>query len=224
MRRWCRERVPAKFKDEVRLEVTTRGKSISIHEWRPIWRGAPGEWTRTPIAQIRYEGAGTWTLYFGDRNGKWTMYFDLDANLDVNRLPWRTNVLAIIRRGGSGQRRTLLRGHGLHDSGHAAHLVGLLEQPLVLGRHAGRFCDRSAEAVQERVVGGQIPAFQLFEHAAPDGARKGALSRDSLIAAIIFSSVVSVSAVVIDLILHSSWCGQAVALRRAASHRGFVRG
>lgn len=83
VRRWCRERVPAKFKDEVRLEVTTRGKSISIHECRPIWRGAPREWTRTPIAQIRYEGAGTWTLYFGDRNGKWTMYFDLDANQPI---------------------------------------------------------------------------------------------------------------------------------------------
>ncbi len=43
VKRWCRERVPAKFKDEVRLEVTTRGKSISIHECRPVWRGAPGD-------------------------------------------------------------------------------------------------------------------------------------------------------------------------------------
>ena len=38
VRRWCRDRVPAKFADEVRLEVTTRGKSISIHECRPVWR------------------------------------------------------------------------------------------------------------------------------------------------------------------------------------------
>jgi len=36
VRRWCRHRVPAKFADEVRLGVTTRGKNISIHECRPI--------------------------------------------------------------------------------------------------------------------------------------------------------------------------------------------
>ncbi len=79
----CRDRVPAEFADEVRLEVTTRGKSISIHECRPIWKGAPGEWTKMAIAQIRYQGDGTWTLYFGDRYGKWTEYFDLDANQPI---------------------------------------------------------------------------------------------------------------------------------------------
>ena len=84
VRRWCRDRVPAKFKDEVRLEVSTRGKSVSIHECRPVWRGTPGEWTKMPIAQIRYEGDGTWTLYFGDRYGKWTMYFDLDTNQPID--------------------------------------------------------------------------------------------------------------------------------------------
>ena len=84
VRRWCRDRVPAKFNDEVRLEVSTRGKSVSIHECRPVWRGAPGEWTKMPIAQIRYEGDGTWTLYFGDRYGGWTMYFDLEAKQPID--------------------------------------------------------------------------------------------------------------------------------------------
>jgi len=83
VKRWCRDRVPAKFADEVRLEVTTRGKSISIHECRPIWKGAPGEWTKMAIAQIRYQGDGTWNLYFGDRYGKWTEYFDLDTNQPI---------------------------------------------------------------------------------------------------------------------------------------------
>ena len=86
VRRWCRDRVPAKFADQVRLEVSTRGKSISIHECRPVWRGAPGDWTKTAIAQIRYEGDGTWTLYFGDRYGKWTMYFDLDTNQSITAI------------------------------------------------------------------------------------------------------------------------------------------
>ena len=43
-----------------------------------------------PIAQLRYEGEGTWTLYFGDRYGKCVMYFDLDdhqpADVSINEL------------------------------------------------------------------------------------------------------------------------------------------
>ena len=78
VRRACRRRVPDQFKDEIRLEVTVRGKHVSIHEQRPVWRGAPGDWTSMPIAQLRYEGAGLWTLYFGDRHGKWTQYLDLE--------------------------------------------------------------------------------------------------------------------------------------------------
>ncbi len=77
----------AKLADEVRLEVSTRGKSVSIHECRPVWKGTPGEsTTKMPIAQIRYEGEGTWTLYFGDRYGKWTMYFDLDTHQPINMI------------------------------------------------------------------------------------------------------------------------------------------
>jgi hypothetical protein len=84
VRRFCRRKVPATLGDEVRLEVTTRGKNVSIHERRPVWKGAPGEWTSMPIAQLRYEGEGVWTLYFGDRNGKWVMYFDLEPKQPVD--------------------------------------------------------------------------------------------------------------------------------------------
>ena len=84
VKRFCRQRVPDSLADEVRLEVSTRGKNVSIHERRPPWRGGPGEWTSMPIAQLRYEGDGTWTLYFGDRYGKWTMYFDLDPKQPVD--------------------------------------------------------------------------------------------------------------------------------------------
>ena len=86
VKRFCRDRVPAKFRDEVRLEVTIRGKTVSIHGCRPAWRGAPGEWTRMAIAQLRYEGESTWTLYFGDRYGKWTMYFDLATHQPIDEI------------------------------------------------------------------------------------------------------------------------------------------
>jgi hypothetical protein len=51
-----------------------KGKRVSIKR-RPPFLGV-GEWTSSPIAQVRYEGNGTWTLYFGDRYGKWMLYFD----------------------------------------------------------------------------------------------------------------------------------------------------
>lgn len=74
IRRFCRARVPAAVADKVRVDATTRGKTVSIHERRPPWDGSPGEWTSTPIAQLRYEGEGLWTLYFSDRNGKWVRF------------------------------------------------------------------------------------------------------------------------------------------------------
>jgi hypothetical protein len=86
IKRFCAARIPAEYADEVRLEVTTRGKNISIHERRPPWTGAPGEWTTMRIAQLRYEGDGGWTLYFGDRYGRWTMYFDLEPSQPVDVL------------------------------------------------------------------------------------------------------------------------------------------
>jgi hypothetical protein len=84
LRRFCRERVPDEVKDEVRLEVTAKDARLSIHERRPPWRGGPGDWTSMPIAQLRYEGDGTWTLYFGDRYGGWTKYPDLDARQTID--------------------------------------------------------------------------------------------------------------------------------------------
>lgn len=86
IRRFCAKKVPPKLVDGVRLEVATRGQSVSIHELRPVWRGAPGEWTSMAIAQLRYDGDGTWTLYYGHRNGKSALYFDLDPKQPIDVL------------------------------------------------------------------------------------------------------------------------------------------
>lgn len=86
VKRWCENRVPDRVRDQVRLEVTTRGKTVSIFERRPHWQGKPVEWSKTRIAQIRYDGGGGWTLYFGDRCGKWTMYFELDSHQPIDAI------------------------------------------------------------------------------------------------------------------------------------------
>ena len=86
LKRFCRTRVPSTLADKVRLEVTTRGKSVSIHERRPPWDGKPGEWTSMAIAQLRYEGDGRWTLYFGDRNDRWVRYPELAPKQPIGLL------------------------------------------------------------------------------------------------------------------------------------------
>jgi hypothetical protein len=85
IRRFCHERTPAELRDEMRLEVTTRGNSATIADCRPLWQGAAGEWTRMNIAQLRYDPESLqWTLYWADRNSRWHRYDDLEAtpNLD----------------------------------------------------------------------------------------------------------------------------------------------
>ena len=83
IRRFCAERIPVALKSEVRLEVSVRGRRVSIHERRPVMLGAPVKWTKMPIAQLRYEDDGTWSLYFGDRYGTWSEYFDLDRHQPI---------------------------------------------------------------------------------------------------------------------------------------------
>jgi hypothetical protein len=84
LRRSCRRRVPDTLAEEVRLEVSVKDKRVSIHESRPPWDGGQGEWTAMPIAQARYQGNGTWTPYFGDRDGNWTLYSDLEPKQPID--------------------------------------------------------------------------------------------------------------------------------------------
>lgn len=62
IRRFCEERIPAHLRDQIRLEVETRGRSVTIVECRPYWLDPTAEWTRMKVAQFRYDEAEkTWT-------------------------------------------------------------------------------------------------------------------------------------------------------------------
>ncbi len=80
VRRWCRERVPERVRDEVRVEADVADRHVTIVECRPQWRADPGaEWTRFPIARLRYtKTTKLWTLYWRDRNLRFHAY-DLAA-------------------------------------------------------------------------------------------------------------------------------------------------
>jgi hypothetical protein len=86
IRRFCEAHSPAHLRDEMRLEATTRGHSVTIADCRPLWQGAPGEWTRMNIAQLRYDPTTQHgTPYWADRNSRWHRYDDLEPtnNLDA---------------------------------------------------------------------------------------------------------------------------------------------
>ena len=58
---------------------TDRRICVLCVERPTVVEGGPGAWTRMPIAQLRYDtAAGTWTLYWADRNRRWHRYDDLD--------------------------------------------------------------------------------------------------------------------------------------------------
>ena len=73
VKRFCEERVPAALREQIRLECSVRGNSITILERRPPWSELIGpEWTSTKVAQLRYDaGDGMWTLHCADRNERW---------------------------------------------------------------------------------------------------------------------------------------------------------
>ena len=81
---FCEAQTPEHLREEMRIEAATRGNSVTIGDCRPLWQGAPGEWSRVNIAQLRYDPATQlWTLYWADRNSRWHRYDDLEpARLD----------------------------------------------------------------------------------------------------------------------------------------------
>jgi Protein of unknown function (DUF3024) len=76
VRRWCDQRVPGHVRDKVRVECEVGPRYLTIVECRPPWReGLGSDWTRSPIARLRYTRADrSWTLYWRDRHSRFHLY------------------------------------------------------------------------------------------------------------------------------------------------------
>jgi hypothetical protein len=85
VRRYCVDKVPGEYRHEVRVECAVRGRSITIYECRPPWEPQlGGEWSRRPVAQLRYEPADhRWTLFCADRHGRWHNYTLIDPTCRI---------------------------------------------------------------------------------------------------------------------------------------------
>jgi hypothetical protein len=88
VQRWCRDRVPAHVRDEVRVEVDVADRHLTIVECRPPWREDMGvEWTRFPIARLRFtKTTGVWSLYWRDRNLRFHAYDLVAATASIEEL------------------------------------------------------------------------------------------------------------------------------------------
>jgi hypothetical protein len=88
VRRWCDQRVPEHARDQVRVECDISPQHLTIVERRAPWRQDAGtEWTRFPIARLRYSQATrTWTLYWRDRNLRFHTYEQLKPSPDIGDL------------------------------------------------------------------------------------------------------------------------------------------
>jgi hypothetical protein len=76
VRSLCDERLRDADHSEVKLDVEVEESAISIIERHAPFMGI-GEWTSTPLAQLRLEEDGTWTLYATDDDDQWELFFDV---------------------------------------------------------------------------------------------------------------------------------------------------
>ena len=88
IRKLCAERVPDHARDQVRVELEAGRRAVTIVECRPPSREDYGpEWTRLPIARLRYVGTTRfWTLYYHRHTGRWERYPLLAATRRLDEL------------------------------------------------------------------------------------------------------------------------------------------
>jgi hypothetical protein len=88
VRRWCGQRVPVHVRDQVRVECDVGLRHLTIVECRPPWGPEAGpEWTRLPIARLRYTKAiRRWSLYWRDRHARFHAYDLLPSSPHVDDL------------------------------------------------------------------------------------------------------------------------------------------
>lgn len=77
------------MRDEVVIECSRRGNSITIAERRPPWNPdlIGPEWTSVNVAQLRFEPSeGTWSLYCRDSSDHWWPYDGIGPSASVDPL------------------------------------------------------------------------------------------------------------------------------------------
>jgi len=86
LQRYCRERIPARVRDKLRLTFRWRGSIVTLIVERPYFLDH-GRWTSRPMAQFRYyEPKKRWILYCADRNSRWHLYDEAEPAAAIQTL------------------------------------------------------------------------------------------------------------------------------------------
>ena len=82
---FCKKRVPARRKHDLRVECTARGNAVTITESRQLWADVSEEWISRRVAQLRFDPESTsWSLYWSEGGSRWQRLDDLgDGPLPV---------------------------------------------------------------------------------------------------------------------------------------------
>lgn len=71
---FCRTRVPAIVRNQLRYKYRVEGLDVYIAEDRPRW-DKPEEWLAMDFAKLKYIGKNKiWKLYWKRASGKWELY------------------------------------------------------------------------------------------------------------------------------------------------------
>jgi hypothetical protein len=82
------ESIPEHIREQIRYEIGSTNRTVTILECRPPWRDDLGpEWTRLPVARLRYtQTRKEWSLYWSDRHGRFHEYDLIRPTRHVSRL------------------------------------------------------------------------------------------------------------------------------------------
>lgn len=85
---FCDDQAPPQLRDQVRVELRRRGRSVTIVEMRPPWpEGSSDPWMELPQARMTYdESAAGWTLYCFDANSRAHQYPYVPPHQPIERL------------------------------------------------------------------------------------------------------------------------------------------
>jgi hypothetical protein len=84
--KYCRDKAPDEFANEVRVGFKIRGNTVTLFEERPAYFD-PDEWVMISVAQFRYDDQrNTWSLYCADRHSRWHRFEDIEPVSDFDVL------------------------------------------------------------------------------------------------------------------------------------------
>ncbi len=84
--KYCKNKIPPKLRDKIRLSYKVWGNNVTLIESRPYWFD-PSKWSELKVAQFRYDpDKKHWTLYWADRNDRWHVYWDVEPAKDIEEL------------------------------------------------------------------------------------------------------------------------------------------